>query len=242
MTALLAAGVLSATHMLVGRLPVLDTRPAIWKSVAGGIGISYAFLVLLPKLASAQSVLRAAADGGVYGFLEHHSYLVALGGLVLYYGLDIAAEDVLLRPEKRGWRALARLLVVVQATGFSGYFFLVGYLVGELPGWNPALLGLSVAMVVHFLAIDHGLRRKYGGLYDRVLRWVFMSATMAGALLATTTEIRITTLALLNSLFAGMLIIATMKEKVPSSRHALFWPFFAGAVGFAVLLALAGLF
>jgi len=238
MTALLAAGVLSAAHLLVGRLPFLDARPAGWKSVAGGIGISYAFLVLLPKLASAQVVLRAAADGGVYGFLEHHAYLVALAGLSLYYGLDIAVEDLRLRPEKRGWRAVAKLL---QAAGFSGYFFLVGYLAGELPGWSLALLGLSVAMLVHFLAIDHGLRHKYGDLYDRVLRWVFTAATMAGALLATTTEIRFTTLALLNSLFAGILIIATMQEKVPSSRHALFWPFFAGAVGFGVLLALAGL-
>ncbi len=52
MTALLAAGVLSATHLPVGKLPPLDARSAIWKSVAGGIGISYAFLVLLPKLAS----------------------------------------------------------------------------------------------------------------------------------------------------------------------------------------------
>jgi hypothetical protein len=238
MTVLLAAGVLSAVHLLVGRLPFLDARSAIWKSTAGGIGISYAFLVLLPKLASAQVVLRAAADGGVYGFLEHHAYLVALAGLSLYYGLDIAAEDVLRR---RGWPAVARLLVVIQAAGFSGYFFLVGYLVGELPGWSPGLLGLSVAMLVHFLAIDHGLRHKYGGLYDRVLRWVFMLTTMAGALLATTTEIRLTTLALLNSLFAGMLIIATIQEKVPSSRHALFGPFFAGAIGFGVLLALAGL-
>lgn len=241
MTVLLAAGVLSAVHLLVGKLPFLDARSSIWKSVAGGIGISYAFLVLLPKLASAQIVLRAAADGGVYGFLEHHAYLVALAGLSLYYGLDIAAEDVLRRPERRGWRSVVRLLVVIQAAGFSGYFFLVGYLVGELPGWSPALLGLSVAMLVHFVAIDHALRHKYGGLYDRVLRWVFMLTTMAGTLVATTTEIRFTTLALLNSLFAGMLIIATMQEKVPSSRHALFWPFFAGAISFGVLLALAGL-
>ncbi len=99
MTVLLAAGVLSAVHLLVGKLPFLDARSSIWKSVAGGIGISYAFLVLLPKLASAQIVLRAAADGGVYGFLEHHAYLVALAGLSLYYGLDIAAEDVLRRPD-----------------------------------------------------------------------------------------------------------------------------------------------
>ena len=136
---------------------------------------------------------------------------------------------------------MVRLLVVIQAAGFSGYFFLVGYLVGELSGWSPALLGLSVAMLVHFVAIDHALRHKYGGLYDRVLRWVFMLTTMAGTLVAKITEIRFTTLALLNSLFAGMLIIATMQEKVPSSSHALFWPFFGGVISFGVLLALAGL-
>ena len=59
---LVAASALALAHIYVGKLRFLDKNPGIWKSAAGGVGIAYAFLVLLPKLASAQSALQGAAD------------------------------------------------------------------------------------------------------------------------------------------------------------------------------------
>ena len=66
-------------------------------------------------------------------------------------------------------------------------------------------------------------------------------ATLAGVALAITTQIDYTTLALLNSLFAGVLIISTIKEELPSSRHGRFGPFLAGVIGFELLLLLTEL-
>ena len=53
------------------------------------IGIAYAFLVLLPKLAVAQKILDGVAPETIYGFLVHNSYLVALLGLVIYFTIQL---------------------------------------------------------------------------------------------------------------------------------------------------------
>lgn len=234
-----AVGLLLAVHLLAGRSGLFATRRYAWKSVAGGVGISYAFLVLLPKIAATQETLGASSRQGLYAYLEHHAYVVALAGLVIYFGLDVAVERVLVMPERRQWKPAVTALVVGHACGLSGYFLLIGFLLVETPGAQPLSLALfTVAMVIHFLAIDHGLRHKYGGLFDRTLRWVFAVATALGAVLAITTEISYEALALLNALFAGMLVIATIKEKIPGTADARFLPFLAGTIAYSVLLLL----
>jgi len=57
---IVAASALALVHVFVGKLRFLSTNSAAWESAATGIGIAYAFLVLLPKLAAAQSALQAA--------------------------------------------------------------------------------------------------------------------------------------------------------------------------------------
>jgi hypothetical protein len=101
-----------------------------------------------------------------------------------------------------------------------------------------SLVLFTTAMAIHSLAIGHGLLKKYGDLFDRVLRWMFAVATALGGLLAMATEIPSGTLALFNSLFAGMLIIATIKEKIPGSADAKVGPFLAGVAGYSLLLLL----
>ena len=123
----------------------------------------------------------------------HHSYLVALVGLIIYYGMDVAVANVLVLPDSRASRPAVKLLVCAHAGSLLGYYFLVSYLMSELRdrGYvGYVSLGLfAAAMILHYLGIDHGLRQKFGGLYDRYLRWVFVVASTGGWILATVTEI-----------------------------------------------------
>ena len=239
-TLIVVVGLLSLVHIFVGKLRFLERSPDIWKSVAAGVGITYAFLVLLPKIARAQPALQAAVGSGLLGFLQHHSYLVALTGLVFYYGMDVAVENLLVLPHRRATRMAVKTLVLLHAGSLSGYYFLVSYLMSESHGRGyveyVALSLFAAAMLLHYLTIDHGLRHKYGGLYDLNLRWAFVIASSGGWMVAAVTEIPYSGLALLNSLFAGALIIFTLKEKLPGSMHVRFWPFLLGVAGYSLLL------
>jgi hypothetical protein len=239
---LVAASVLALVHVCVGKLRFLDKNPGVWNSAAGGVGIAYAFLVLLPKLASAQSTLQGVSDSGLYGFFVHHSYLVALVGLTIYYGMDVAVESVLVLPKNRVWRPAVKLLVCIHAGSLSGYYLLVSYLMSEQAdrGYMSyvSLCLFAAAMVLHYLTVDRGLRCKYGGIYDRYLRWAFVGASVGGWLLAAVFEIPYTALVLLNSLFAGALIVFTLKEKTPGADRVHFWPFLAGVTLYSLLLIL----
>jgi hypothetical protein len=241
-TTLVAAIVLALVHVGAGKLRFLDKGPGSWHSAAGGIGLAYAFLVILPKLADAQSTLQQASESGMAGFLMHHSYLVGLLGLIIYYGMDVAVENVLVLPEKRAMRPVVRLLVCAHAGSLSGYYVLAGYLMSEQADGSAVgyvSLGLfSTAMILHYATVDRGLYLKFGGLYERYIRWIFVAASIGGWLLATTTEIPYTALALLNSLFAGALIVFTLKKNTPTSDRVRFGPFLAGVAGYSSLLLL----
>jgi len=99
-----------------------------------------------------------------------------------------------------------------------------------------SLFLFTAAMILHFATVDRGMRHKYGGLYDRFIRWMFVAASLGGWLIAITTEIPYTILALLTSLFVGALIVMTIKEKTPGSDRVHFAPFLAGVTGYVLLL------
>jgi hypothetical protein len=88
--ALVAA--LAAVHLFSGRIRFLSASPrSRWLSAAGGVSVAYVFVHLLPDLAEDQETVREAAGEG-FSFLEYHVYLVALMGLVAFYGLERAAK------------------------------------------------------------------------------------------------------------------------------------------------------
>lgn len=89
--ALIAALGLALVHLYAGKLRFLEGTPrSIWLSVAGGVSVAYVFVHLLPEVSEVQEVLTEAL-GSALGFLENHGYLVALVGLVVFYGLERAA-------------------------------------------------------------------------------------------------------------------------------------------------------
>ncbi|MGI9518605.1 MAG: hypothetical protein ACR2NP_16230 [Pirellulaceae bacterium] len=237
---LIAVLCLTLVHLLVGRKGWLDRHAEIWKSVSGGVGIAYVFLAILPKLAKAQEVLDQSADGGVYGFLVHHSWLLALAGLVVYYGIDSAVEQISAKQEAGKFPRPVIALICLHGFAVAGYYFIISYLILEGYGTGRsgfiALTLFALAMLLHYLSIDHSLRFKYGELYDRYLRWIFALATLGGWLAAQLSDVSRESLALCTSFFAGGLIVFTLKDKVPGSSSVNFLYFLAGVAGFSALL------
>ena len=88
---LILAIALAIVHGFATKLPIFSIIPRFrWTSFAGGVSLSYVFLEIFPELSHTQEELKHAAIPLVQ-YLENHVYILALMGLVVFYGLELLA-------------------------------------------------------------------------------------------------------------------------------------------------------
>lgn len=236
--ALLAVAAFVVVHLFIGRIGRLSRVPrSRWLSAAGGVAVAYVFLHLLPELHRGQRVLAQASPA--LAFAEHHVYLVALGGLTAFYGLERLAVSSR-RHHGGGARAGTSAPVFwVHVGAFAVYNAIVGYLL--LHRDDPGLHGLALyalAMGLHFVVADHGLREHHHERYDQVGRWLLSAAALLGWTAGLGGRLDDAVLAVLVAFLSGAVILNVMKEELPEERESRFSAFLAGAAGYtAVLLA-----
>lgn len=232
---------LALVHLAGGTLRLLEGIPrSRWLSAAGGTAVAYVFVHLLPELAEAQEAVGEAADRAP-AVLEHHAYLFALAGLAVFYALEHMAIDSRRRRGEQGAedRTGSRTLWV-NAAAYGIYSGLVGYLIVHRHEEGVAsLLFFALAMAVHFLVADFGLREHHKQDYRRVVRWILAAAVLGGWAIGVTIEVSEAALGLLLAFLAGGVILNTIKEEVPGERQARLLPFLAGAGLYAALLLAA---
>lgn len=225
-----AALVLAALHLLAGHLAFLDRVPRSGVlSAAGGISVAYVIVHLLPELAEHQESISAQSSA-VLATVERHVYLLTLTGLAVFYGLERWCQNA------RGHRGTAS----ASATAFSfvtygAYNALIGYLLVRREG---GLVLFAVAMGLHFVVNDHGLRAHHAGAYHRYGRWLVSTAVVVGALVGVTTPVPQAVIGWLLAFVGGGTILNVLKEELPDERESRFGAFAAGAAGYtAILLA-----
>jgi len=241
MQAALAAVLLALVHVFAGRLRFLGGIPrSRWLSLAGGISVAYVFARLLPELADAQERLGESA-GGLFARLEQHAYLLALAGLVLFYGVERASvRSREQRRECEGADGTGPTAFWLSIGSFAVYSGLIGSaLEGEAAAGSRALALFTVAMAFHFVVNDYGLREHHKEAYTRVGRWLLAGALAGGWLLAQLFELPETWLVGILAFLAGGIVLNVLKEELPERRQSRFWVFALGAAGYAALLQLA---
>lgn len=235
MSVLAVAG-LCAVHLFSGRLRFLEATPrSVWLSIAGGVSVAYVFVHLIPELAEHQEILAEAVGAG-FAFLERHVYLVSLIGLATFYGLERAAR--VSHGTGRGETSPASAGVFwLHMVTFSIYNAIIGYLLlhREDQGMGT-LLFFFLAMALHFLVNDFGLREHHRDTYRHTGRWVLAAAIFLGWVVGLFTEISEAALAVLIAFIAGGVILNVLKEELPEERQSRFWAFVLGAAAYAVLL------
>lgn len=237
---LLAVVGLVVVHLISNRLRFLDGTPrSIWLSIAGGISVAYVFVYLLPELAEGQeTVAEALEEGGGLILLENHIYLVALVGLTVFYGLDRLATTSRRRMRAVGGKdSTSPGVFWVYISSFAVYNFLIGYLLlHRLDTGLGNLLLFFVAMALHFVVNDHGLREQHKEVYLRLGQWVVSAALVLGWLVGLLTEIPEVVVAIQTAFLAGGVIMNVLKEELPEERESRFWAFVLGAALYAAIL------
>lgn len=222
---------LAAVHVFAGKLRFLSTGPrSVWLSGAGGTSVAYVFVHLLPELARGQEAL-AEASGGVLRFLEAHVWLIALLGLAVFYGLEIAARKT------DGSEGSARGVFWLHVALFGLYNAIIGYLLLYRENASlGTLLTFTLAIALHFVVNDYGLRENHPHLYHAYGRWMLGASVCAGTTLAALVTFSEPFVVAMVAFLGGGIILNVLKEELPEDRESRFLPFAFGAALFAVLL------
>lgn len=239
--AALTALAFAAVHVLGRRMAFLRTTPrSVWLSAAGGVSVAYVFVHVLPELASHQETFRERLGGGEPPFpsLESHIYLIALAGLAAFYGLDrLARSSARSEARRLGARRPSRAVFWIHLGAYALYSVLIGYLL--LHREETDLRGLAlyaIAMGLHFVVNDQGLREQHGESYERMGRWLLAAAPLAGWALALVIELPDLAIASLFAFLMGGVILNVLKEELPEDRESRFAAFAIGAGLYAALL------
>ncbi len=231
-------------HLYVDRLDFLFAEPRSgWLSVAGGAAVAFVFLYLLPELGSHQTGVGSAAAAVWPGLQDAAIYLVAMAGLVVFYGLERHVKM------SRSVRAEAGLedhpaprALWLHATLFALYNASIGYLlIDRESSALPSTLSYAMAMALHLLVVDHGLVREYHQSYHRKARWLFAAATVGGWMLGLLSQLPDLVVGVLFAFLAGAMVLNSLKEELPDERRSRWLPFLSGVVGYSALLLLLGL-
>lgn len=244
MTALeiaIGALVLAGVHMFAGRLQLLDRVPrSRWLSLASGTSVAYVFVHLLPQLTVAQASIERET-GGLLAALQHHAYLVAALGLAAFYGLERLARRA--RRERGGEPARGSVPPAVfwlHIGSFSIYNVLIGYLLaGRESASTPQYAAFVLALALHFLVNDYGLRDHHREHYHTPGRWILALAVLAGAVLGVWVPLSEPVVLGILAFIAGGIVLNVLKEELPVERESRFGAFAIGMVGFAALLMLS---
>ena len=224
-------------HLFTERLRFLHGTPrSRWLSTAGGVSVAYVFIHLLPELARGQEVIEEARFD-LLSYLEHHTYLLALSGLVCFYGLEQAMKvhRRKLPPDAPPPASVFWLHIA----SFSAYNVLIGYLLvhREEPGLGNLVL-FTVALGLHFVVNDFGLQQDHKELFRKRGRWVLSAAVLAGWGLGQWIELSELATSAAIAFLTGSVVLNVLKEELPEERESRFSAFLAGTAAYSALLLL----
>lgn len=248
----LCAVAFAGVHVFAGKLRFLQAVPrSRWLSAAGGVSVAYVFVHVFPEITEHHAQLTegpAAASPFLATLTEHAIFLATLAGFTAFYGLEQFARrsgsardggSGSSEPSESSESAEPTSAFWVHVGSFAVYNALVGYLLLHREEAGVAsLLLYAVAMAVHFVVTDYGLRDHHRETYDRVGRWVLAAAAPAGVGIGFLLDVPEAALSLLFAFLAGGIVLNVIKEELPEERESRFWTFAAGLVGYTVVLLL----
>lgn len=227
-------------HLFSKRLKLLKVLPrSRFLSIAGGISVAYVFLHLLPELGIFQDELQGELENGSLQFLENHIYLLAMSGLAIFYALEHSVKTSKRKNKHLKEPKAATGVFWVHIISFALYNGVIGYLLVReeyRDMWGMCLF--FIAMGVHFITNDKGLRATHPKDYDRYGRWLLAAAILIGWGIGAVTEVHEWIISVLTALLAGGVILNVLKEELPEDRESSLLAFCTGLISYSSLLLL----
>ena len=215
--------VLAAIHLFANRQKILGW---VWHgqflSFASGVSLSYVFVDLLPALEKGKPVLKRTFDP-VIPYLELHTYLIALAGILFYYGIQSRESS-----QAHQWLPLS---------GYLLFNFFIGASLSDSS--NPEIQPLTlftIAIGLHYFIRDHLAEiSKQKFILGSLILILF-----AGYLVGYLTRIPDAVTAIGISFVAGGILLNTFQYDLPKQEKGGYFWFICGALLYTGILLSLG--
>jgi hypothetical protein len=234
-----SALILAVTFPIGGRLQLVrklirDRERLL--SLGAGVSIAYVFVHMMPEMADARAAYATSATIPVL-FRGMMVYFVALMGFVAYYGLEILRERVHASSNPRK----DQINYYIHIGGFTVYVWMIAYiLVNRVEKTSFHVELYTVAMVAHFLTIDHTLREEHGRPFERTGRYVLAGVCAFGWVIGLILPLPLYVLALMVAFVSGAIIMNSAIMELPHRNDRRFLAFLTGGVVYGLLLTPVG--
>lgn len=220
---LISLMILMLIHLYANKADIIGW---IWHgrflSFAAGVSFAYVFVDLLPTLEKGQPVLKRSL-GDIIPYLDLHAYLLALLGVLFYYGLHTQKETI-----TNYWLSL---------TGYLLFNFFVGASLSDSS--NPDIQPIAfftAAMAMHYFIHDHNAGTDFPGLYQSTTRWFLAGALFIGYFVGLYTHIPDTIVAIIISFVSGGMILNALRYELPKREQVGYAFFVCGSLIYSLLL------
>ena len=136
-----------------------------------------------------------------------------------------------------GGRRVSTPIFWLQLGSYAGFNLIIGYLLVDRE--ETGLVNLAtyaIAMAMHFIVTDQGLREQSHPDYDAFGRWVLAAAVVGGFVLGLSVTLPPVAISGLFAFLAGGIILNVLKHEVPENRQSNFVAFVLGAGLYAAVL------
>jgi hypothetical protein len=217
--------ILAAIHLFANSTQILGW---IWKrnflSFAAGISFAYVFVDLLPELEKGQSVLKRSF-GDILPYLDRHTYVIALLGVLFYYGLHTKPTTSC---NRNFW---------ISLSGYLLFNFFVGASLSDSnnPEIQPLFL-FTIAMGMHYFIADHNTNEENGSLYNQKGRWFLVLALFLGYIVGYLISIPDTIVAIAVSFISGGVMLNVLRYELPKREQVGYYFFLMGSLIFTLII------
>ncbi|MCA1035216.1 hypothetical protein LCL90_11305 [Bacillus infantis] len=206
-------------------------------SIAGGIAVAYVFLHLLPELNGYQESLEDSIGTDAGKYIENHIYLIAMIGLAIFYGLERIVKVSKKKKKDKTENQTSAGVFWIHIGSFFIYNSIIGYLLIREEFESPwGMFFYFIALSIHFITNDRGLRRDHREVYDKYGRKLLTAAIMLGWVIGALMEVHDLIISILVAFLAGGVVLNVLKEELPEERESSFAAFCIGLAGYSVLL------
>lgn len=230
-----SALVLALVFLLGGRVHAARARmrdEGALVSLGGGVSIAYVFVHMMPEMGTAREAYANSATIPVI-FKGMIVYFVGLFGFMVYYGLD----NLRRRLRERAAGRDNELDYRIHLAGYAVYVSMISYMLINHIESTPMAVGLyTVAMIAHFLTIDHSLHEQHGGLYDRDGRLLLAAMCLLGWGMGVIVPVPPYVLALMIAFVSGAIIMNSAIMEIPHRKDERFLAFMVGGFIYGLFL------